>query len=157
MTDSIPEEWLALPRTKAEAKAAGAKFYFTGNPCKHGNLDLRGVKSPYCHCRACREERNGRSRTWRADNPEKQAESTRNWQLNNWEAQQEVWRRAEKSKQERDQADPEYKAKRRDQSRTRSLNMHHRRYGTDEEYTEGSRPTPPTRRCSADGSRRSQS
>jgi 5-methylcytosine-specific restriction endonuclease McrA len=73
---------------------------------------------------------------WRAENPEKQAEACRNWQLNNWEAQQEVWRRAEQAKQEREEQDPEYKAKRRAQGRKHSLDSHRRRYGVDASYTE---------------------
>ena len=39
-----------LPRTRAEAKALGAKWYFTGNPCKHGHVSDRMTSS-----RCCRE------------------------------------------------------------------------------------------------------
>ena len=28
---------LTLPKSRAEAKATGAKHYFTGEPCKHGS------------------------------------------------------------------------------------------------------------------------
>ena len=122
--------------SRKEAKAQGLTRYFTGKPCKNGNLAERGVVSPQCLCRDCRDERNGRSQAWRAENPEKQAQSTRNWQLNNWEAQQTVWRRAEKAKQERDKQDPEYKAKRRAQGRKHTLDSHRRRYGVDTAYTE---------------------
>ena len=122
--------------TRKQAREQGLKIYFTGKPCKHGNIAERGVVSPYCLCRDCRDERNGRGRDWRAEHPDRQAESCRNWQINNWEAQQEVWRRAEKAKQERDSENPEYKAKRRAQSREHALASYRRRYGVDADYTE---------------------
>ena len=121
--------------TRAEAQAQGLKHFFTGLPCANGSLHSRSTKCRYCLCRKCRDERNSRSKAWRADNPEKQAESCRNWQINNWEAQQEVWRRAEKEKQERENEDPEYRAKRRAQGRERTLESHRRRYGVDADYT----------------------
>ena len=121
--------------TRKQAREQGLKTYFTGKPCKHGNIAERGVVSPYCLCRDCRDERNGRGRAWRAEHPDRQAESCRNWQINNWEAQQEVWRRAEKAKQERDSEDPEYRAKRRAQGRDHTRASHRRRYGVDADYT----------------------
>jgi hypothetical protein len=122
--------------TRKQAREQGLKTYFTGKPCKHGNIAERGVVSPYCLCRDCRDERNGRGQAWRAEHPDRQAASTRNWQLNNWEAQQEVWRRAEKNKQQRDAADPDYREHRRAQSRKHALDSNRRRYGVDQEYTE---------------------
>ena len=42
-----------LPKTRAEAKAAGAKFYFTGVPCARGHIAKRETKG---NCTACRTE-----------------------------------------------------------------------------------------------------
>jgi hypothetical protein len=39
-----------LPKTRSEAKAQGAKFYFTGEPCKHGHIAPRKTKGA---CTAC--------------------------------------------------------------------------------------------------------
>jgi hypothetical protein len=121
--------------SRAEAKAQGLTHYFTGKPCGNGNLHVRSTKCKYCLCRDCRDERNGRSRVWRAENPEKQVQSTRSWQLNNWEAQQAVWRRAETNKRDRAAADRDYAALRRRQGAERMNAFHHRNYGTNPAYT----------------------
>lgn len=47
------------PKTRAEAKAAGVKYYFTGKPCSRGHIAPRATKG---NCTICREE------DWRADN-----------------------------------------------------------------------------------------
>lgn len=39
-----------LPKTRAEAKAAGAKYYFTGEPCKHGHTAPRKTKGACVEC-----------------------------------------------------------------------------------------------------------
>jgi len=39
-----------LPKTRAEAKAAGATHYFTGEPCKHGHIALRKTKGACIDC-----------------------------------------------------------------------------------------------------------
>jgi hypothetical protein len=39
-----------LPKTRAEAKATGAKHYFTGEPCKHGHIALRKTKGACIEC-----------------------------------------------------------------------------------------------------------
>jgi len=39
-----------LPKTRAEAKAAGAKHYFTGEPCKHGHIAPRKTKGACVEC-----------------------------------------------------------------------------------------------------------
>lgn len=38
------------PATRAEAKATGAKYYFTGEPCKHGHVALRKTKGSCVEC-----------------------------------------------------------------------------------------------------------
>ena len=39
-----------LPKTRAEAMAAGAKYYFTGEPCKHGHVAPRKTKGACLDC-----------------------------------------------------------------------------------------------------------
>ena len=38
------------PKTRAEAKALGAKYYFTGEPCKHGHIAPRKTKGVCTEC-----------------------------------------------------------------------------------------------------------
>jgi hypothetical protein len=39
-----------LPKTRGEAKATGAKYYFTGDPCKHGHIAPRKTKGACIEC-----------------------------------------------------------------------------------------------------------
>lgn len=39
-----------LPKTRAEAMASGAKYYFTGEPCKHGHVAPRKTKGACIDC-----------------------------------------------------------------------------------------------------------
>lgn len=39
-----------LPKTRAEAKARGTKYYFTGEPCKHGHIAPRKTKGACIEC-----------------------------------------------------------------------------------------------------------
>jgi 5-methylcytosine-specific restriction endonuclease McrA len=39
-----------LPKTRSEAKATGAKYYFTGEPCKHGHITARKTKGACVDC-----------------------------------------------------------------------------------------------------------
>jgi hypothetical protein len=39
-----------LPKTRAEAKALGAAYYFTGEPCKHGHTAPRKTKGACVEC-----------------------------------------------------------------------------------------------------------
>jgi hypothetical protein len=41
---------MEFPKTRSEAKAIGAKFYFTGKPCKHGHVAPRLVKGTCMEC-----------------------------------------------------------------------------------------------------------
>lgn len=38
------------PKSRKEAQAIGAKFYFTGEPCKHGHIALRKTKGTCVTC-----------------------------------------------------------------------------------------------------------
>ena len=60
--------------TRAEARAAGAKRYFTGKPCKHGHISERYTTKT---CVACMVVR---SAAWRAANRERWDEVARAWQ-----------------------------------------------------------------------------
>lgn len=48
MTDSIPQEWLDLPRTRREAEESGNPYYFTGKACKNGHVSRRRTKDSNC-------------------------------------------------------------------------------------------------------------
>jgi hypothetical protein len=39
-----------LPKTRADAKAQGVKYYFTGEPCKHGHIAPRKTKGACIEC-----------------------------------------------------------------------------------------------------------
>ena len=39
-----------LPKTRADAKAVGAAYYFTGEPCKHGHIAPRKTKGSCIEC-----------------------------------------------------------------------------------------------------------
>lgn len=43
-------DWVALPKNRAEAKRTGAKYYFTGVPCKHGHVAPRKTKGICVEC-----------------------------------------------------------------------------------------------------------
>ena len=47
------------PKTRTEAKEIGAKYYFTGKPCKRGHISIRETKG---NCVECRKVE------WAADN-----------------------------------------------------------------------------------------
>lgn len=50
------------PKTRKEAKAQGAKFYFTGEPCSHGHIALRLVKGTCIECRKLEWARSNEAR-----------------------------------------------------------------------------------------------
>lgn len=76
-----------LPKTCAEAKTAGVKRYFTGNPCKHGHVTERITSSRACvECNRIKvqksyaanpEKARERSRARYAENPETARERSR--------------------------------------------------------------------------------
>ena len=39
-----------LPKTRKEAQDSGAKYYFTGEPCKHGHVAPRKIKGACVEC-----------------------------------------------------------------------------------------------------------
>jgi group I intron endonuclease len=58
--EHVPDEFQDLPRTRAEAKASGAKKYFTGQPCKNGHVAPRYTKGSCVECAA--EEQRARKK-----------------------------------------------------------------------------------------------
>lgn len=61
-----------LPRTRAEARDAGSKHYFTGKPCKHGHVEKRFTGDG-----GCAECKRASVRKRYAANPEKARERVR--------------------------------------------------------------------------------
>ncbi len=51
-----------LPKTRAEAKATGAKYYFTGEPCKHGHIAPRKTKGACLECLKLEWEKGNQTR-----------------------------------------------------------------------------------------------
>ena len=51
-----------LPKTRAEAKATGAKYYFTGEPCKHGHIAPRKTKGACIECLKLEWEKGNQTR-----------------------------------------------------------------------------------------------
>jgi hypothetical protein len=51
-----------LPKTRAEAKAAGAAYYFTGAPCKHGHIAPRKTKGVCVECMKLEWQRGNETR-----------------------------------------------------------------------------------------------
>jgi hypothetical protein len=43
-------DYSQYPTTRTEAKAVGAKYYFTGEPCKYGHIALRKTKGSCLEC-----------------------------------------------------------------------------------------------------------
>jgi 5-methylcytosine-specific restriction endonuclease McrA len=41
---------MEYPKTRKEAKEQGAKYYYTGEPCKHGHIALRKTKGACVEC-----------------------------------------------------------------------------------------------------------
>ena len=51
-----------MPTTRAEAKATGAKYYFTGAPCKHGHVAPRKTKGSCLECLKLEWEKGNQAR-----------------------------------------------------------------------------------------------
>jgi hypothetical protein len=51
-----------LPKTRAEAKVTGAKYYFTGEPCKHGHVAPRKTKGACVDCLKVEWEKGNQTR-----------------------------------------------------------------------------------------------
>jgi 5-methylcytosine-specific restriction endonuclease McrA len=51
-----------IPKTRAEAKATGAAYYFTGEPCKHGHIAPRKTKGVCIECMKLEWQRGNETR-----------------------------------------------------------------------------------------------
>jgi 5-methylcytosine-specific restriction endonuclease McrA len=51
-----------MPTTRAEARATGAKYYFTGEPCKHGHVAPRKTKGSCLECLKLEWEKGNQAR-----------------------------------------------------------------------------------------------
>lgn len=82
-----------VPESRNEAISIGAKAYYTGKPCKRGNVAFRNLKAE-CQCAPCIEankdsknksaKNNRETRIiWEAQNKERVAEYKRAWQERN--------------------------------------------------------------------------
>lgn len=61
---------MEYPKTRAEAKATGAKFYFTGEPCTRGHVALRKTKGT---CVECMKEDWAKDNARRSEKPKSDA------------------------------------------------------------------------------------
>jgi len=77
------------PKTRKEAKAQGAKFYFTGEPCSHGHIAPRLVKGTCVECRKLEWQHSNQKREdyFREYNRRSDVKDRKNaWYLENKEA-----------------------------------------------------------------------
>ena len=77
-----------LPKTRAEAKEAGAKYYFTGEPCKHGHIAPRKTKGACLACLKLEWEKGNQTRAeyFREYNRREDVKDKKNqWYLENHE------------------------------------------------------------------------
>lgn len=87
---------MAEPVTRAQAKASGGAYYFTGLPCKNGHVEKRLTANGTC-VECAREQKRAaiavdptpnraRVRAWRVANPAKTAAASRRFRTNNPDA-----------------------------------------------------------------------
>lgn len=63
-------DYSAFPADRATAKATGAKYYYTGQPCKRGHITLRKTKGS---CVDCMKEDWARDNAKRGEKPKSEA------------------------------------------------------------------------------------
>jgi hypothetical protein len=62
-----PEEII----TRAKARKLGLIYYFTGAPCKNGQVARRQTSNCTCKCNLCQQRQNRAGKKWKTRNPEK--------------------------------------------------------------------------------------
>lgn len=72
-----------LPSTRAEAAAIGAKHYFTGKPCRYGNVDIRLTSAGKCWCTDCRSRHSKNVNQWQKDNASSVLPRIKKWRKEN--------------------------------------------------------------------------
>lgn len=71
------------PNSWTAAKATGDKFYYTGKPCRHGNVALRLTSAAACWCEDCKRLHSGRVNSWQKRNPNKTLPRVSAWRAKN--------------------------------------------------------------------------
>ena len=56
-------DYSQYPKTRKEAKEQGAKYYYTGEPCKHGHVALRKTKGACVECLKIEWEKGNQTRS----------------------------------------------------------------------------------------------
>ena len=91
----------------SEARAAGAKFYFTGKPCVNGHIAKRNMHRQCYECNADikasfpEEKRKEWARKSRIKNREKRLADAKRWRENNKEHVREKWKEWRKNNKEK--------------------------------------------------------
>lgn len=85
--------------TRAQAKAAGLAYYFTGEPCKNGKVARRQTSNFTCKCELCQSRQNRAHAQWKKRNPTKVKAAMASWNARP-EARQAVaaWNKANKDR-----------------------------------------------------------
>lgn len=86
-----------FPESRAAAKIAGARFYFTGRPCLRGHVAL--LRTSKGSCIVCQYAWTIR---WRADNPELSREAVQRWRDANREKYRALSRESRRREYHRD-------------------------------------------------------
>lgn len=71
--------------TRKEAKELGLKRYFTGKPCKRGNVSERYVPNKMCLCVDCRAYQTEKQKEWRIKSNFRDTEYQREYYIRNRE------------------------------------------------------------------------
>lgn len=87
----------SFPESRAAAKTAGVRFYFTGRPCLRGHIALRRTSKGSCI--VCQYAWTIR---WRADNPELSREAVQRWRDTNREKYRALSRESRRREYHRD-------------------------------------------------------
>ena len=90
--------------TRKDALSIGAKYYFTGKPCKHGHIANRFVST-----RTCTECQAMHGKQWNADNPEQAKKFSRDYHRKARQLDPQKYRDRDKARSGRHQT-PEYRA-----------------------------------------------
>lgn len=79
-----------------DARSAGSKRFFTGQPCRRGHIDQRTVANKACcHCQNAKDGKGyAKRKAWRAANPGKVKSYSRKWIKENPDKMREIRRNA---------------------------------------------------------------
>lgn len=83
-----PEEYKIISR--ADAKAQGLKYYFTGTPCSRGSISHRLVSNKHCRCDKCSKHSAETSRKAYEKNRESRLEYAEQYRKENKDAVREL-------------------------------------------------------------------